>query len=91
MIKLLKAEEVAEVLRVSKQTAYGYMRQMAHLDQPLRVTETALAAWINDRMRGPAEAAMPKVKPILPKAGTAKRGPDGLFHVPRRRPQCDEG
>ena len=47
MTKLLTPADVAGILQVSKRSAYDYMGQMVHLQNPLRVTEQALQDWIN--------------------------------------------
>lgn len=53
--KLLTAEDVAGIMRVGKRTAYAYMRQMIHMEKPMRVTEAALRAWIAGRSVAPEE------------------------------------
>ena len=54
MDKLLTPDEVAEVLRVSRRTAYRIMHQMPHMETPFRVAETGLRAWIAGRTVAPA-------------------------------------
>ena len=54
MDRLLTVDDVAEILRVSRRTAYGKMKQMIHLPSPFRVTETALRGWIAEQMVDPA-------------------------------------
>lgn len=46
MERLLTADDVAMVLKTSRRSAYRHMHDMAHLETPFRVTETALRAWI---------------------------------------------
>ena len=52
-MNLLTADEVAERLRVGVRTAYKAMHDMPHLERPLRVTEAALWAWINEQTINP--------------------------------------
>lgn len=54
MEKMLTVDDVANVLQVSKRSAYGYMRDMPHIDRPLRVSEMSLREWINARTKAPA-------------------------------------
>ena len=51
--KLLKVDDVAAILQVSRRTAYDYMAQMIHLEKPLRVTEAALREWLTARTAPP--------------------------------------
>lgn len=46
MERLLTADDVAQVLKTSRRSAYRHMHDMVHLETPFRVTETALRAWI---------------------------------------------
>lgn len=46
MERLLTADDVAQVLKTSRRSAYRHMHDMVHLEAPFRVTETALRAWI---------------------------------------------
>lgn len=43
--KLYKAEELAERYGCSDVTARRYLRQMRHMENPLRATESAVRAW----------------------------------------------
>jgi predicted DNA-binding transcriptional regulator AlpA len=61
MVKLLKPEEVAKILNVSRRTAYEYMRQMPHMEEPFRVAEEALEAWIR------AKTVAPRGPVVMPK------------------------
>ena len=63
-MNLLTAEEVAARLRVGVRTAYKVMHDMPHLERPLRVTETALWVWINDRMVNPKGAKKTLVRAV---------------------------
>lgn len=86
MDKLLTVDDVAGILQVSRRTAYTYMRQMVHMERPMRVTEKALAGWITGRMTAPAD------KTMMPREGKQKAPAWGLpgrntgdYHIPRRR------
>lgn len=81
MTKLLTPADVAAHLSVKPRTAAKYMRQMEHMEQPLRVTEAALSAWIAGRTVAPAEtkAAMTARRRKAQTAGAPAR-------IPRRRP-----
>lgn len=46
MERLLTADDVAQVLKTSRRSAYRHMHDMVHLETPFRVSETALRAWI---------------------------------------------
>ena len=83
MDKLLTPDEVAEVLRVSRRTAYRIMHQMPHIENPFRVAETGLRAWIAGRTVAPAmentgntKARQRAVK--IPLVGE-------VYKIPRRR------
>lgn len=45
--------EIAERYQCSTKTARRYMRQMEHMEKPLRVTESAVALWEMERTREP--------------------------------------
>ena len=53
MERMLTPEDVAQVLSVSRRTAYDYMTQMPHLDRPRRVSEYSLHEWIMERTIDP--------------------------------------
>lgn len=58
MDKLLTPAKVAEILGYKDtDTARRIMREMIHMENPLRVTEKALEGWINERMYRPAADA----------------------------------
>lgn len=82
MEKLLKVEEVAEVLQVSKKTAYGYMGQMIHMENPLRVSEGSLRAWINERTRAPEEKG--RAGKAQTRSGSTRMPMEKDWHFPRR-------
>ena len=48
--KLYSAEDIAQRYGCSQCTARRYIRQMRHMESPLRVTERDLIAWENGRM-----------------------------------------
>ena len=62
MDRLLTAEDLAERYRVTIQTARKYIRQMRHMENPLRTWESAAAAWEAGKTVDPArpEKAKPK-------------------------------
>lgn len=55
MEMLLTSEDIAERLKVKKRTAARYMREMAHMETPLRVTEEAFRAWVSGKTVTPGE------------------------------------
>lgn len=88
MEKLLTVEDVAEKLQVTRATAYKYIRQMRHMESPVRVTESDLNAWVMARMTAPGDRMEPeKKRRKKPEKGRVipMPGPDGKYHVPRRR------
>ena len=50
MEKLLSPEQVAEIMSVSKRSAYDHMHRMPYMDGPLRVRERDLKEYIESRM-----------------------------------------
>lgn len=48
--RLLSPEDVADIMSISKRSAYTVMHRIPHMDSPLRVTERALREYINERM-----------------------------------------
>ena len=83
MDKLLTPDEVAEVLRVSRRTAYRIMRQMPHLETPFRVAETGLRAWIAGRTVSPAMENKGNTKARQRAAKIPLVGE--VYKIPRRR------
>lgn len=88
MDKLMKVEDVAEALNVTRATAYKYIRQMRHMESPVRVTEGDFRAWVLAKTAMPGETLKEtgkkkKAKQRVPKVSP---GPDGKWHVPRVRP-----
>lgn len=93
MEKLLTPDDVAEVLQVSRRTAYTYMHQMRHLENPLRVTREALQAFLSAKTVDPI---VPIAKLPAPRQSRKRKtqtwgmdgiylGADGQYHLPRRR------
>lgn len=80
--KLLTADDVAEILQVSRRTAYTIMHQMVHLEKPFRVSNAALRGWLNEKARGPApekgQAKAKQKRERMPLMGYE-------YHIPRRR------
>ena len=75
MPKLLKSSDIAEMMGVSIDTARNYMRAMLHTEKPLRVSEAAFEAWLNQRTyRASSETAAA--------AEISSSAPD---RIPRRR------
>lgn len=52
MNRLVTVKEIAERYNCSTKTARRYMRQMEHMEKPLRVTEQAVRQWELDRTWG---------------------------------------
>ena len=83
MDKLLTPDDVAQVLQVSRRTAYRIMHQMPHIETPFRVAETGLRAWIAGRTVAPAMENTGKAKA---RQRTAKIPLVGeVYKIPRRR------
>jgi predicted DNA-binding transcriptional regulator AlpA len=83
MDKLLTPDDVAQVLQVSRRTAYRIMHQMPHIDTPFRVAETELRVWLG---RKTVDPSMIETKG---KAKTHQRAAKiplvNDYHIPRRR------
>lgn len=75
----MTADDVAEVLGVSKRTAYTYIAQMEHIDRPRRATARGFQAWIRARTVDPASNCKGKQKTRQ----MALKTP--ITHIPRRR------
>ena len=56
MVAMLTADDVAGILKLSRRSAYTVMRSMPHTEKPLRVTERALAEWVDRRTVYPGQA-----------------------------------
>lgn len=69
MKRLMTAHDVADLLQCSIKTAQRYMRQMYHMEKPLRVTEEAFRQWMTDRSQMPVERATKVRRPVQPVNG----------------------
>ena len=83
MDKLLTPDDVAQVLQVSRRTAYRIMHQMPHMETPFRVAETGLRAWIAGRTVSPATESKGKAKARQRAAKMPLVGE--VYKIPRRR------
>ena len=82
MKKLMTVKDMADRYQCSEKTARRYMRQMDHMEKPLRVTEQAVEIWEMERTRMPVNSA-PKAKRT-----TVRRSPQVVpFYIPRVRPK----
>lgn len=81
MKKLLAVADICERYGCSEKTARRYMRQMEHMERPLRVTETALESWEINRTYNPVQV-VPEIRP------KAKAKVAGKFIIPRKRPSA---
>lgn len=79
----MTADDVAEVLGVSKRTAYTYIAQMEHIDSPRRATARGFQAWIRARTVDPAMQGKGKQKTRQRAAKMPLMGQD--YHIPRRK------
>jgi len=55
MERLFSVADLMERYQCSRQTAVRYIRKMEHMEKPLMVRESVLAAWERDRTVKPAE------------------------------------
>lgn len=80
--RLMSVKEIAERYGKSEKTAMRYMRQMEHMEKPLRVTESAVAAWEISKTYEPqrAKTGPVPVRRCLPDPGER-------YVIPRVRPQ----
>lgn len=60
MKRLLTVKEMAERYCCSEKTARRYMRQMEHMEKPLRVTENAVESWEYSRTQQAQTAEAPR-------------------------------
>ena len=81
--RLLTVKEMAERYKCSEKTARRYMRQIDHMEKPLRVTETAVESWEYSRTQEAQTAEPVQRKP--------KRRPvhDGVIYISRVRRKCN--
>lgn len=83
LCRLLTAKDIAERYGKSERTAMRYMRQMEHMEKPLRVTEQAVIAWETSRTYEPQREVS-----TIPKARRRIRpDPGQQYIIPRVRPQ----
>ena len=47
--RLLSPEDVADIMSISKRSAYTVMHRIPHMDSPLRATERALREYIESK------------------------------------------
>ena len=85
MDRLLTPDDVAEIMQVSRRTAYAIMHQMPHMMRPFRVSEAGLRAYITSRTEAPREERAPGRASRAPRrtAYPPLMPPD--YHIPRRR------
>jgi len=83
MDKLLTPDDVAQVLQVSRRTAYRIMHQMPHIETPFRVAEAGLRAWIAGCTVAPAMENTGKAKARQRAAKIPLVGE--VYKIPRRR------
>ena len=80
---LLSVKEIAARYGKSEKTAARYMRQMEHMEKPLRVTEKAVIAWETGRTYEPQQKTAER--PARP-----RKKPQDLsecrYRIPRVRP-----
>lgn len=85
----MTADDVAEVLGVSKRTAYTYITQMEHIDRPRRATARGFQEWVRARTAAPGGKAAREEK-NAPARMRRRRGREEMtaaadFRIPRRR------
>ena len=72
--KLYSAEDLAERYGCSQVTARRYIRQMRHMENPLRATEQAVADWERGRTVESAEVVKQRIiREKARKAGQKRR------------------
>ena len=77
--RLLTAKDVAERYQCTLPSARKYMRQMEHMENPLRVTETALRVWEARRTQRPGETVKQQRQRVKLAQTTT-----GIMLIPRR-------
>lgn len=80
---LLTVKQIAQRYDRSEKTAVRYMREMEHMEKPLRVTEKAVIAWEASKTYEPQQKS--NERPARPK----KKAQDlsgGRYRIPRVRP-----
>lgn len=79
MNKLLTVNAICERYQCKEKTARRYMRQMEHMERPLRVTVAALEAWEASRTYESASGAGPRQ--------TGHRETNRMYVISRVRPE----
>lgn len=88
--RILRPKDIAERYNVCENTAIKYMRKMIHMENPLSVTEEALAQWERERTVGPQTTdEMAKARKKITRRATRTDPFD--WHVPRTRPKAAGG
>ena len=83
--RMYTPDDVAEILQVKRRTAYTYIQEMEHTENPLRVTEEALQAFIDGRTVAPREKPGTKAKAPVIRIDRRRRAAPDDWHIPRRR------
>ena len=83
MDKLLTPDEVANILQVSRRTAYRIMHQMPHIATPFRVSETELRVWMGRKTVDPSMIETKGKGKTRQRAAKIPLVND--YHIPRRR------
>jgi len=60
MERMLSPDQVAEILSISKSSAYTVIHRMPHMESPIRVTERALRDYIESKMVYPIQMVRKK-------------------------------
>ena len=79
MSRLLTVADICERYQCKDKTARRYMRQMEHMERPLRVTEKALEAWESSRTYESASGVMPRQ--------TGRKEANRMYVISRVRPE----
>ena len=85
MDKLLFVPDIMARYHCSAPTARKRMRQMLHMEKPLAVWESTLAAWEREKMKLPVEKGKAKKRAAAVQWDRIPRNEKGEFHIPRRR------
>lgn len=88
MKKLLSVKDICERYGCTEKTARSYMRQMIHMEKPLRVTEETLEAWEANRTYMPQEPGT-VIKQQIQRAAPVRKEP-GKFIISRVRPEIKQ-
>jgi len=88
MERLLTVKDIAARYGKSEKTASRYMRQMEHMEKPLRVTESALVAWEVSRTYEPLQTITEQKARAKGKRIQMQPVPTGgRFIIPKVRPK----